>query len=401
METTPTPEAIETTPTPESSSTTDSVILINTEIVLVGQLESEEESLLVISGIGVRLPSVGEPPAEVDQKLAVGDWVQAIAVADADGQFRLRTLTFAPHAITDDPRFTPETTSPSLLSPAEEISPSAEGVVSSAEEMPASEPTPVLTPDNEAATDETATPEATSSLTPDGDETSEPSPTPETSPTLETTQTTQPGPAPAAESESGTEAPAPAEETSPEPAPTPDTDVGGEATPEPTSAPELPAATPTATLTPSPSPDGEAGAELADTEQAEPTASPIPVPSTIPAAADAASQSPPTESPTPTADPIETASPMPTLTPEGEDSEIVPERLPTFVGLFQGLEEGTLLVSGIRFFLPEAPGFVLPDGLALGSPVLLTFRTEQTDTTGSVLEAFSIELLLGLAQEAA
>ena len=464
---TSTPEVTEAPSTPEvteAPSTPENVVLINTETVLVGQLESKEDSLLVISGIVVRLPDVGDPLGKVDQNLAVGDWVQVIALVDADGEFRLRTLTFAPHAITADSSLTPETTLEAGRSPIEEATPSPEGGETAVEDTPASEPTPVLALDDEAEPDETSTPEAMPSLTPDADETSEPSPTPETPPTLEATQTPTPGgPAASAESEAGTVAPAPSEDASPdssptpsaevapggllpspgstgtseiadtpsptptaepvpelsptdddedpvaedapaasstataefdpEPVPTPGTDAGGEVSSESTPARDLPAATPTATLTPSPSPDGEADADL--------TASPTPELSATPTAADADSQSMPTEVPTPTADPIETGGSMPTPTPEDEDSEAPSGRLPTFVGLFQGVEEGALVISGIRFVLPEAPVFVLPEGLALGSPVLLTFRTEQTDTAGSILEAFSVELFSGGAQDTA
>ena len=93
------PTAEAPTPPPVQGSVADH------ETVLVGRLDARDDAQILVSGISVRLPGGDEPPAQVDETIEIGDWVQAAAVLDNEGRLRLLTLGFAPP--TPEPTETP------------------------------------------------------------------------------------------------------------------------------------------------------------------------------------------------------------------------------------------------------------------------------------------------------
>ena len=94
------PTAEAPTPPPVQGSVADH------ETVLVGRLDARDDAQILVSGISVRLPGGDEPPAQVDETIEIGDWVQAAAVLDNEGRLRLLTLGFAPPAPEPTPAHT-------------------------------------------------------------------------------------------------------------------------------------------------------------------------------------------------------------------------------------------------------------------------------------------------------
>ena len=407
---TPTPEA--TTPSP------DQVVMAEQESVLVGRLEGRDDVQLLISGITVRLPGPDEPAAQVDEAIAVGDWVQAAAVLDGDGRLRLLRLEPVPSAPEPTPEATPtpeptETPAPTE-SPTPEATPTPEPTETPA---PTESPTPRprLRPETPAPT-ESPTPEATP--TPEPTETPAPteSPTPEPrhagtdrnpgeSPTPEATPTPEPTETPPTESPTPeatptpepTETPAPTESPTPEATPTPEpteTPVPTESpTPEATPTPE-----PTETPAPTESPTPEATPTPEPTESPTPEATPTPEPTETPA---------PTESPTPTPEPTETPAPTETPTPApteaepGDGPEAPEEPLPTIQGAVQSLADGVLRVAGVEIRLPDDPADLVPAGVEPGAVVRVAYRVDTTNVEASLLVAVQIEVIAPATQDAA
>ena len=111
---TPTPSPVTPSPAPTAAPTAEAPTpppvqgsVADHETVLVGRLDARDDAQILVSGISVRLPGGDESPAQVDETIETGDWVQAAAVLDNEGRLRLLTLGFAPPA----PEPTPEATS--------------------------------------------------------------------------------------------------------------------------------------------------------------------------------------------------------------------------------------------------------------------------------------------------
>ena len=243
---TATPAAETPTPSPAPTETpppSDAVGVAEQQSVLVGRLDAQDDARLLVSGIAVRLPGADEPAAQVDLAIAIGDWVQVVAVLDSDGQLRLVNLGHAPTpeaTPTPEPTASPTPEATETPAPTETATPDdahggadrkpadrdpnagdhadagADGNPGPDRDADAGEPRPRRNPGLRPPTG-TPTPEATP--TPEPTETPAPTETPTPEATPEPTET----PAP-------TETPTPEATSTPEPtaSPTP------EATPEPT-----------------------------------------------------------------------------------------------------------------------------------------------------------------------
>ncbi len=408
---TPPPAPAETpgpSPAPtETPPSSDDVVAAEQQSVLVGRLDAQDDARLLVSGIAVRLPGADEPAAQVDLAIALGDWVQVVAVLDSDGQLRLVNLAHAP---TPEATPTPEPTA----SPTPEATATPEPTeTATPETTPTPEPTETPAPTESPTPETTPTPEPTESPTPETTRTPEPtetsapmeSPTPETTPTPEPTETPAPTEAPTPEP---TETPAPTETPTPETTPTPEpteTSAPTESpTPETTPTPE-PTETPAPTESPTPetTPTPEPTETPAPTESPTPETTPTPEPTETPA---------PTEAPTPEATPTQeaTPSPAPTEAPTPESPEPTPddggsdvevERLATLRGVVQSAEESVLRVGGVEFRIPDDPADLVPGGVEPGAVVRVTYRVDATNPDDPLLLVVMVELIAPATQDTA
>ena len=362
-------------PTETSPPSSDQVAVAEQQTVLVGRLDAQDDARLLVSGIAVRLPGADEPAAQVDLAIAIGDWVQVVAVLDSDGQLRLVNLGHAP---------TPEAT------------PTPEPTASPTPEATAT-PEPTETPDPT----ETPTPESTASPTPEATATPEPTETatpeprhagdygprrrrsrrrPRRLPRLNPRRRRRPRPPPRRSRPQPRPPPRLRRKATPRLNPDGDAHAGADRDPgsdrDPSGDPDARA------HRPAPDADGDAG-----TNRASPTPEATPEPTETPA---------PETTPTP-----EPTHVSPEPTPDDGESKVEVERLATLRGIVQSVEENVLRVGGVEFRIPDDPADLVPDGVEPGAVVRVAYRVDATNPDDPLLVVVMVELIAPATQDAA
>ena len=382
------PTAEAPTPPPVQGSVADH------ETVLVGRLDARDDAQILVSGISVRLPGRDESPAQVDETIETGDWVQAAAVLDNEGRLRLLTLGFAPPA----PEPTPEATS----TPEPTETPA-----------PTETPTPETTPIRQRRAD-TETPAPTDP----GRRRRRPLPRlsrrrPRRRPRR---RRRRPHPRPSQRKPESTRRPSrprprrrrrrqhrkPRRRRSQPRRRHQRSPQRRKALPRPSQrrprrrprhrhrkTTPTPEPTETPTQTDTPAPEGTPTPE--PTETPTPEATPTPEPTETPT---------PTETPAPTEPPTPEATPEPTAEEDGDGSETPVERLPTLVGVVQSVDQALLRVGGIDFRLPDGDSAVVPSGVEPGAVVRITYRVDATSVDGPLLVVVMVEIVSLPTQEA-